>query len=47
MARKGADAAVLPCADRGDIDLINDNISKTKGITEDQEGRYRLQIVIF
>ena len=45
MARKGADAAVLPCADRGDIDLINDNISKTKGITEDQEGN--LQIVIF
>ena len=45
MARKGADAAVLPCADRGDIDLINDNISKTKGVTEDQEGS--LQIVIF
>ena len=44
MARKEADAAVLLCAERGDIDLINDNISKTKDTTEDQEGS--LQIVI-
>ena len=39
MARKGADAAMLPCANKGNIDLINDNVSKGKDISDDEEGR--------
>ena len=35
MAQKEVDSSLLSCEERGDI--INDNVSKTKEVVEDQE----------